>query len=144
MSHWAEAKLGLKCSLGVLQTALIGVMKQFNLNISPSSVKTDPEGKLKANGYGGRNAKDGYNLVTKLKYSDIGFKQQADGTWIADYDSMEFQGARLEKELISEVAVMKTKARASMNKYQIQGGEREGNEITFYTIIPNPEEQQAF
>ena len=66
MSHWAEAKLGLKCSLGVLQTALIGVMKQFNINISPSSIKIDPDGKLSANGYGGRNAKSGYNLVTNI------------------------------------------------------------------------------
>ena len=80
MSHWQAGKLSLKCSLSVLQRALIKIMPQWK-----DHIKADPGGKLVVQDMSGRT-QSGYHLMVPKtapgsSYCDLGFKKEADGTW---------------------------------------------------------------
>ena len=69
MSHWQTGKLQLKCSMAVLKRALLNIMPDWE-----SHLQEDASGKLSADNQW-QGAKKGFNLVVKLRASDIGFKQ---------------------------------------------------------------------
>lgn len=135
MSHWQTGKLALKCSMAVLKRALLNIMPEWAENI-----QEDAAGNLSAdNRWQGK--KKGYNLVVKLESSDIGFKQEADGSWTAVYDTyvlprkMRGEGG-MEGEVLQEVSAMRARAIAQVNGLQIVKDSNVGNERVIEMIAP--------
>ena len=136
MSHWQACKLSLTCSMAVLKRALINIMPEWQ-----SSIQEDANANLEAKNYYGHGTKKGYKLVIPVRSGDIGFKQNADGTWEADYDSMSIpgpmrRGGGIETALKGELAAMKAKAVAQVNGYQVISDNIQGNTRIIRTLVP--------
>lgn len=135
MSHWQAAKLGLDCSVEVLRRALIRIMPEWEQHL-----QIDEEGKLSAENHYGHGSKHGYKIVVKLNQGDIGFKQDANGSWAADYEGMVLPTIMrrygVESPLQAEVAAMKTRAIASIRGYDIVADDVVGDVRVIDTLIP--------
>lgn len=133
MSHWQAGKLALKCSMGVLRRALINIMPEWNANI-----QEDESGKLSAdNQWQGK--KSGFNLIVKLHASDIGFKQEADGSWSAAYDNYVLprkMSGNLEGAVTQEVAAMRAKAIAQIKGFQVVTDSQIGQDRVVELLVP--------
>ena len=102
MSHWANATLNLKCTLGTLVEALKKVMPEWEKHMqvdegggldiyNPTESYTDTK----------KQKRGGYNLVIKrgapgIIYADIGFKAGENGQWEVAIDRMGLRGGRME------------------------------------------------
>jgi len=139
MSHWRKSKLKLKCSLAVLRRALLKIMPQWEKHI-----KTDPNGNLTIHSGYLNQDRQGYHLVVPqdagLSYADMGFKQEADGSWSVDVDVYPSGHTNFEGEMTREVAAMRAKAIAQARGYQITKDELEGNSRKVRLIVPVGEE----
>jgi len=128
MSHWTKGKLKMKCSLAVLQRALIKVMPSWK-----DHIKVSESGELTAyNSYTGSSSK-GYHLVVPggdnpmggkvagvrsapgLSYADVGFKKNKDGTWSVQIDrgGLPYDHRQLENEISEEAATQTLEATAA-------------------------------
>ena len=136
MSHWQTSKLNLACSLNVLKKALISIMPEWERHI-----KEDENSNLEAKNYYGHGTKGGYKVVITLSSGDIGFKQNEDNTWTADYDHMSLPNAMrrvggVEGALKTEIAAMKAKAIAETRGYQLLSDDTEGDTRVVRVLIP--------
>ena len=140
MSHWQSGKLSLKCSMEVLRRALMNIMPEWNENI-----QVDAAGNLTAtdNAFG-EAARTGYSLVIKMQQKDIGFKQAADGSWTADYDSYVLprkMAGNLEGSITQEVSAMRAKAIASIKGFQVVTDSKVGGERVIEMLVPQSDAQ---
>ena len=133
MSHWKKGKLKLKCSLAVLQRALIKIKPEWE-----KYIKVDPAGGLTVfNSHTGEKT-EGAKLVVPggrrpmggtipgvvatpgINYADIGFVQNKEGKWDTLIDPIGYYGADgLEGEITKEVSRMHVKAVARARGFQI-------------------------
>jgi hypothetical protein len=137
MSHWQTGKLQLKCSMAVLKRALLNIMPEWEAHI-----REDASGKLEADNRFGHGKKSGFNLVVQLlPGSDLGFKQEADGSWTAMYDAYDLprkvrgEGG-IEGEVLQEVSAMRARAIAQINGLQIVKDSSVGNERIIEMLAP--------
>ena len=124
MSVWQTGKLDLKCSIGVIQKALISIMPEWK-----SHIVTDENGELNAKLHGNIKKQKCHVLVkadSKLKlYSDIGLYRNSIGTWELGGDySIEL----LNNQLTSEVMRMKALAIAKLRGHEILRNESNEHE----------------
>lgn len=135
MSHWQSGKLQLKCSMGVLKRALINIVPEWERNI-----QEDESGQLSAtNQYYGQGTRTGFKIVVKMAQADVGFKQEADGTWSAVYDAYvlprQIKG-NLEGAVLQEVSAMRAKAVAQIQGLQIVKDSKMGDERVIEMLVP--------
>jgi len=109
MSHWQKAKLKLKCSIGELIKALNKIKKEWAQHIQISQT-----GELTIENTYTHETEGGYSVKIPqgaggLRYADLGFKKQKDGTWGITVDHMGLPGdvRNLEDQL--KMAVVKEK-----------------------------------
>ena len=139
MSHWQSGKMGLKCSLTILQRALIKIMPEWEKHI-----KIDPNAGLNVRGMQG--GKSGFSLVipygsgTGISYEDIGFKKADDGSWeTARGTYIPVKVKNLENKVSSRVAEMKSKQNAINMGFRPTGQVEEGGKIRIRMRGPVPD-----
>ena len=129
MSHWQSGKMGLKCSLTILQRALIKIMPQWQKHI-----KVDPNGGLRLSGMEG--SQSGYSLVIPhdsapgIRYEDIGFKRAADGSWETTRGKyIPSEVKNFEEKVAARVTEMRAKQNAINMGFRPSGQVEDGGKI---------------
>ena len=155
MSHWRAGKLKIKCSISVLQRALLKVMPKWR-----EYIKVDESGKLPIFNSYTRETKKGYHIVIPggnnpmggkvpgvraapgLNYADVGFRREEDGSWSVEIDPMglPYEIKNLEGVIGREVAAMRSRAIARAKGFSIAKDELEGNKRKIRLIVPVGEE----
>ncbi len=136
MSHWQKGKISLKCSLGILQRALIGIMPRWEKHLEVSK-----DGVLTLNS-GSQGPKNGYNIAIRMndhlniRGADVGFKKEKDGTWSVSYDMLPLDMQDINGALILEVSKMRARALANYQNLEIVRDEEEGDEHVIEYLVP--------
>ena len=139
MSHWQAGKMKLKCSLSILQRALIKIMPEWK-----DHIHVDPQGKIPIYTYTGQRlggdtfhlivpgkANPNYAKAPHVKYNDIGLKQSPDGTWEIQIDrsGLPQQIHNFEEKVTGRVTEMRAKQNAINMGFRPLGQVEEGGKI---------------
>lgn len=135
MSHWQAGKLDMSCSLAVLKRALLNIMPGWE-----NSIQESADGKLSAdNQWQGKLP--GFHLVVKLERSDMGFKQNPDGSWEIKYDNYTLppklkQSGGPGGKVTQEIFSMRTRAIAQLQGLRIVKDADEGEDRVIQMLVP--------
>ena len=141
MSHWRSGKLKLKCSLSVLQRALVNIVPQWK-----SHIQVDPSGNLTITDMSGRPRPGHHLKISKeapgCRWCDLGFKQAADGSWAVTFDraGLPREIADADAVITAEVGRMRTRAIARARGFTVADEKREGSKTKIKLIVPVGEE----
>jgi len=151
MSHWRSGKLKLKCSIGLLKRALIGIVEEWESHLLESE-----EGKLDLYDYQGNKKTGEYFLVIPGKgdphhhaapgftYSGLGVRKQVDGTWVIDVDEagLSPEARNITGKINSFVAAEKIKKIASQQGNRIVSDQIEGGKRKIRITMPIAQKYQ--
>jgi len=137
MSHWQEGKIGLNCSIQVLQRALINIRAAW-----AKSIEVSAEGNLTAKTNSNyQAAKGGMNIVLRMgnggvRGADIGFKRNEDGTWQVHHDYLPEGINNMEGAVKQAVATMRARAIAQIKKYDLVSDSKHGTDRIIDIAVP--------
>jgi len=137
MSHWAAGKLSLKCSIKVLEKALINIMPEWK-----DYIKVDPNAGLTIRDMSNKES-SGFNIAIPknapgMRWCDLGFKRSGDGTWSITIDKAGVPyklGSNPDGKIKQEVGRMKSIAQAISNGFEYTQG-MSGDSVEIDIIVP--------
>jgi len=137
MSHWQKGKISLKCSLNILQRALLNIMPQWKEHLEVSK-----DGNLVLNS-SYESPKSGYSLAVRIgdetgvRGADIGFKKEKDGSWSFSYDYLpDGLPTDVDGAVILEMSKMRARMLAKYQNLEIVKDEAEGDEHVIQYLVP--------
>jgi len=143
MSHWKTGKLKLDCALVILQRALINIMPGWEKHI-----KVDASGSLPIHSNYQGTSKKTYSLVvpkggdTGVSGSDLGFSQEEDGSWAITHDYLPHELRDPEGQIKQQVGVMRARAIAFRNQFQITLDQQIGEDHVIEMLVPEAQAGQ--